>query len=70
MISNRKIGSHFGTSGAKWKLGAFVKSVDSFGQDLPSFNLKGETKVNTHFGGVVTVLILLTALAYASLKAV
>ena len=69
-IASKKNGSHFGAREAKWKIGAIVKSIDGFGQEIPSFNLKGETRVNTLFGGVITVLILSLTLAYAVLKGI
>ena len=37
---------------------------------IPSFNLKGETRVNTVFGGMITVGILTLTLAYAILKGI
>ena len=69
-ISNKTNGSRFGTKEARWKIGAIVKNIDGFGQEIPSFNLKGETRVNTLFGGVITLLIITLTLAYAILKAV
>ena len=62
--------SNFGKKDSKWKFGTFITSIDGFGADVPSFNLKGESKVNTLFGGVVTALILLLTLGYSILKAI
>ena len=62
--------SRSGAKEAKWKIGSFVKNIDGFGQALPSFNLKGETKVNTVFGGTITVLILSLTVTYAILKCI
>ena len=69
-IANKKNGSHFGAKEAKWKIGAILKNIDGFGQEIPSFNLKGETRVNTFFGGVITLLIMTLTLAYAILKGI
>ena len=66
----KETGSSFGRRDAKWKFGAVITSIDGFGADVPSFNLKGETKVNTLLGGVVTALILLLTLGYSILKAI
>jgi len=69
-IADRKNGSRFGAREAKWKIGTFVKNIDGFGQEIPSFNLKGETRINTFFGGMITVAILSLTLAYAVLKGI
>ena len=42
--------------------------MDGFGQPLPTFNIKGETKVKTAQGGVVTALLCFMVLTYAILK--
>ena len=69
-VTKKKIGSRFGSSEAKWKIGAVVKNMDWFGSEIPSFNLKGETRVTTLFGGLVTVSIVILSLAYALLKGI
>ena len=69
-IADKKNGSRFGARGAKWKIGTFVKNMDGFGQEIPSFNLKGETRVNTLYGGIINLLILSLTLAYAVLKGI
>ena len=69
-IANKKNGSHFGAKEAKWKIGAIIKNIDGFGQEIPSFNMKGETRVNTLYGGVIIVVILSLTLAYAILKGI
>ena len=45
-----------------------LKKVDVFGEALPTFNLKGETHVNTMTGGLCTFLIIIICLAYGCLK--
>ena len=69
-IAKKKNGSRFGSRAAKWKIGSIVKKIDGFGQEIPSFNIKGETRVNTVFGGIITVAILTLTLAYAILKGI
>ena len=69
-VADKKNGSRFGAREAKWKIGAMVKNIDGFGQEIPSFNLKGETRVNTLCGGVITVIILSLTLAFAILKGI
>lgn len=50
------------------KLTSLLEKIDRFGRPLPAFNLKGETKVHTVTGGLVTFLILVTTLSYGALK--
>ena len=38
--------------------------------EVPSFNIKGQTMINTLCGGVVSCLILMTTLAYAAHNAI
>ena len=70
MAGIEETSSNLGRKGAKWKFGTVFTRIDGFGADVPSFNLKGETKVNTIFGGIVTAFILLLTLGYSILKAV
>ena len=42
--------------------------MDSFGKEVPSFNLRGQEKVNTIVGGFVSILILIIIFLYANLK--
>ena len=42
--------------------------MDSFGKEVPSFNVKGETHVNTVPGGLMNLLILGATLGYAITK--
>ena len=42
--------------------------LDNFAKEVPTFNIKGEPRVNTVCGGVSTILILILALAYAAIK--
>ncbi len=42
--------------------------MDIFGAPLPTFNLKGETHVNTATGGILTIFLTIVFLGYASVK--
>ena len=44
--------------------------MDWFGSEIPSFNLKGETRITTLFGGMMTALIMILSLGYAILKGI
>ena len=43
-----------------------IKNFDSFGKEIPSFNIQGETKVNTMCGGLLTLLIGMVVMAFAA----
>lgn len=46
----------------------FLKQVDMFGAKLPTFNIKGHTKVLTVTGGILTSLLFIIFSGYALLK--
>ena len=54
----------------KWTIGNSVKNMDVFGQEVPSFSLKGKSKITSLFGGVITLLIITLTLGYAGLKGI
>ena len=45
-----------------------ILKMDSFGHQVPQLNLKGDTRVSTLFGGLLTCAVWVTMLAYSSLK--
>ena len=47
-----------------------LHSLDIFGQELPSFNLKGNPGIKTVAGGLMTILIMVIAILYASMRLV
>ena len=67
-LGSRKVGSNYGRRRPGWHISNFFAEIDSFGKELPSFNIKGETHVNTVFGGIMTFNITLLAILYAFLK--
>ena len=68
--ANRKSKSGYGQARPAWGITNTIRSIDSFGSEIPQFNLRGETKVNTVYGGVVTTIIFTLALIYSSMKAI
>ena len=42
--------------------------MDSFGKQVPSFNIKGNSSIGTVVGGFVTVIVLSLTLMYATIK--
>ena len=45
-----------------------LPEIDTFGADLPPFNLRGETQVYTITGGIVTFIITVIMLLYSTVK--
>ena len=46
----------------------FLKKVDLYGRDIPSFSMQGETRVSTSMGGIMTLIIVYVTFLYATLK--
>ena len=42
--------------------------LDAFGEPLPSFNIKGKTRVHSLTGGLCTLILIFVILSYASVK--
>lgn len=61
-------GSGYGQSKPRWHIKNIFTNIDSFGIEVPGFNIKGQTKINTAIGGVLTASILICTLAYAVVK--
>ena len=55
-------------TGPSWHIGNVLTNLDFFGKDLPTFNIKGEGRVNTTFGGCISSSILMLTLAYTLMK--
>ena len=53
-----------------WAIGNIMRQLDTFGQDIPTFNLRGENRINTVCGGVLTTMICTIVLIYCSVKGV
>lgn len=60
----------YGREKPAWAIGNVMRHLDSFGKDIPTFNLRGKSRINTVCGGVVTVMILILVFIYSSIKAV
>ena len=50
---------------SKWRAVNFVRAMDNFGKEVPTFNIGGETHVNTAPGGMLNLVILGVTLGYA-----
>ena len=50
---------------SKWRASNFIRNMDNFGKEVPSFNVKGETHINTIPGGLLNLMILGVTLGYA-----
>ena len=51
-----------------WTTGEVFKRLDSFGEYLPNFNLKGKDQVNSVLGGIFTLALSLIIFMYGALK--
>ena len=54
--------------GSKRKCALKFKTIDLFSKDLPGFTLKGEHKVRTNPGAVLTIILLTIVFLYGLLK--
>ena len=68
MKKGERLSSYYGKTKPRWHIRNILTSFDSFSQQLPGFNLKGQTEISTVFGGALTLLIMLTTLTYANIK--
>ena len=50
---------------SKWRASNFIRDMDNFGKEVPSFNISGETHINTIPGGLLNLLVLAVTLGYA-----
>lgn len=50
------------------KLHSMLERIDTFGEPLPGFNLKGKTTVHTRTGGLLTFFVTVVLLIYSTLK--
>ena len=53
---------------SRWRALTYLKERDNYGKDVPSFNISGETQVNTVLGGFLTIVVTVMTLGYALLK--
>ena len=58
-----------GYQGPKWHMGKVFASIDGYAKPIPSFNLQGETTVQTVWGGFWTFVVLTFSFLYAGVKA-
>ena len=49
-------------------MGRVLPKIDTFGANIPTFNLRGKTQVHTLAGGVLTFVITVIMLVYATIK--
>ena len=55
---NRKIKPH-------WHATNVISGLDNFAKELPAFNVKGKTQVNTFIGGLISLVIMTVTMGYA-----
>ena len=49
-------------------MGNVLTNLDFYGKDVPAFNIKGQNRVNTVFGGIMTSMVLVLTLIYTVIK--
>ena len=69
-LDSKKGKSGYARSVPSWHISKVVKGFDNFAGDIPTFNLKGETKVKTMIGCISTLAIMILVLAYALMKVI
>ena len=52
----------------QWAVGDFLENIDSFGEPLPVFNVKGRDTIQTRCGGLLTLAIILVVVLYGAVK--
>ena len=67
-ITNRRYASAPAKFKSRWNIFQFLRDRDNFGKEVPSFNIKGQSHVNTVAGGFLTILILTVAFSYGTTK--
>ena len=65
--SSRSSGGRRG-KGPRYHIGTVFKSLDTFGKEVPAFNIAGETRITTSLGGIFSIIILISTAMYAILK--
>ena len=58
----------YSKKGQRWHIGNVVRGLDYYAKDIPAFNISGERHVSTICGGIVTIVLVYTILAYSLLK--
>ena len=61
-VSKQKIGRR------AWTIGEVFKRMDAFGQNLPSFNIKGNDTISTILGGIVSLALIMVVMMYGGLR--
>lgn len=65
-IVNRKASSNSSRKEERsWRFDRVMTNFDSFSMEVPSFNIRGETRVRTLCGSIVTFIILALTISFA-----
>ena len=51
-----------------WHISSFLRSIDRYGQSIPTFNIKGVSEIRTSVGGIVSGFTMILTLFYFSVK--
>ena len=67
-ITNRRYGTKYSQVKSRWHASTCIREQDNFGNEVPNFNIGGDTQINTVPGGFLTIMIFGMTLSYASIK--
>ena len=67
-LTNRRHSSNYAKTKSRWQASEFLRRRDSFGKEVPSFNVEGDSQVRTVIGGFMTLTILTVTLGYSITK--
>ena len=66
----RPSSTNYGKKKGRFNLVEQVSDIDIFPMELPAFNLKGESRITTFAGGILSILILTLVGMYAAIRGV
>ena len=65
-LHNKRVGSYHGHNKPWWHMRNIFYRMDGFAKEVPSFNIDGRTNVGTVCGGLVSFVVIVMTLIYAS----
>ena len=66
--SSSEITTGCGGKRRAWDAQNYIRSLDSFAKEVPAFNIKGQSQVQSLVGGCLTLLIIIVTFSYATSK--
>ena len=66
--SSSEITTGYSGNRRAWDAQNYIRSLDSFAKEVPTFNIKGQSQVQSLVGGCLTLLIITLTFSYATSK--